>query len=396
MAGSVVRAASPEDYARAGELVAGVFSRGDSQAYQRLLRRHSLRPTEPGFSYGLNRVALVNGEVVAYMRVVPGLLRYGAARISVGGLAQVCTHPAHRNQGFSAALLQDAIAYMAEQGAGMALLNGIPGYYQRFGFSPVWPYYNLHIPAAEAARLTSPLRLRPAHTDDVPALMNLYQRHWGGRAAFERSALLWAWRIQHEIRPVQQVVVDKDDGVQGYLSGLSLTDDETEVVADTPEAALALLGLCGAACLEAGMEMLSWCIPPDDALISFARQHVTVNLSALYRPNGGWMARLIDARGFLETLLPEITAQAASTDPAFDPAALLAEAGAGGVRLALRGQPDTLCDLSYNDFLQVAFGSLRPDALAVRPASQLQPAGRRLLELLFPPRIAALACMDWF
>jgi hypothetical protein len=393
----IVRPAGPEDYTLAGELAAGVFSHGDPRFYEHFLHHWiASRPYEPGFDYRLHRLGVKDGQVVAHLRIRGYTLRYGTAQIHVGGVSEACTYPRFRKQGYSGMLLQESIAFLTEQGAHLALLNSSSDYYDRYSFSPLWPYYYLEIESAEAAALDAPLHLRDVRPADVPAMAALYERHWEGRVTFARDPRLWLWRAASAERPYQQVVEDANGQICGYIAGYGLADERVEALADTPEAALTILKAGGEAFQKAGLPILRWLIPPDDALVSFARQYVTVTVSARYLPRGGWMARLIDARGFINTLLPEIIAQAVSSDPTFDADSLAVEAGGSGVQIGLRKRSDTLCQLNYYDFIQVVFGSLRPAALAVRPYSQIQPEGRRLLELLFPPRMAVLGCWDWF
>ncbi len=392
-----VHPATAEDYSQAGELVAQVFSHGDPHDYEHRLHHWiTSRPQSPGFHYLLHRLGVLDGEIVAHLFIKPFLLQYGSARLSVGGIGGVCTHPNHRGRGYMEQVMQDAMIFMAEHSLHLALLDGIDHYYDRFGFSPVWPYYFLTVDSAEAAGLNSPLRLRDARPDDATQIAALYDRHWDGRVTVKRDPATWDWRIRSGYIPVVQVVEDKDGLICGYMAVRGLFSERVEVVTNTPEAARTLLAAAGRAYRDAGIESLRWLVPPDDALVSFARQFMTVTVSAQYRTNGGWMGRLIDARGMIATLLPEIIAQARATDPAFNPDALMVEPGGQGVRIGLRTNSASFCQLSYDDFMQVVFGSLRPGALAVRPNSQLQPEGRMLLELLFPPRMAVLGWWDWF
>jgi hypothetical protein len=394
----VVRAASADDYPAAAELTATVFSRGDARVYERLLHHWlAARPHEPGFNYGLHRLGFKDNQVIAHARVRPYTLHYGSAQLHIAGISEICTDPGQRKNGYSGMVLQDAIAFMTEQGAHLGLLNATSHFhYDHYGFSPVWPYYYLEVDSAAAAALEAPLKLRDLRPADIPAMAALYEKHWDGRVTFNRDPRLWAWRAASGELPYQQVVDNGRAGVCGYIAGYDLTDERIETLADTPEAALTILKAGGMARQQIGSKTLRWIVPPDDALVSFARQHLTVNVSARYLPRGGWMARLIDARGLIDTLLPEIVAQVASSDPNFDADALIVDPGGGGVQIALRKQPETLCNLNYYDFIQVVFGSLHPAALAIRPYSQIQPEGRHLLELLFPPRMAVLGCWDWF
>src|SRR5215831_6146066 len=98
----IVRSALPGDYVEAGELVASIFSHGDVRFYERFLHHWvAARPHEPGFDYRLLRLGFKDGKPVTHVRVKLCTLHYGAARLHIGGVSEVCTHPDHRNQGYS-------------------------------------------------------------------------------------------------------------------------------------------------------------------------------------------------------------------------------------------------------------------------------------------------------
>ncbi len=394
MSNFVVRQAQHADYRAAGYLFAQVYFEDEHERQRVFDYWVNRQPNEPGFDYATHRVGVLDGKVVSYAEVKPYTMRYGRVKLRVGGVGSVYTHPEYRRRGYASAVLQDALAYMAEQGLQLALLDGVRGYYGRFGFSPVWPHYYFEAPAAEAAALQSPLSLREPTMQDIPYMARLYQKHWEGRVAFVRSPEVWIWRVLHEDWRSIRVV---DDGeVCGYIAANDPNGAETEVVADTPEAAITILAACGRLCLDAGLDTVRWLMPPDDAVVAFARTLLPVTVSARYVPDGNWMARLIDTRELVNTLLPEMAAQASLADPHFDADALHFSFQPDQVRIGLREQDSTDCRLDHHDFVQIMFGSLRPAALALRPHSRLHPDGVRLLELLFPPRMAALGCLDWF
>lgn len=379
----------------AANLVASVFGDGDAARYNLIYHYYTvLRPQRPGASTSQEWAAFVDGQMVAFMGVEPYALRYGRAVLKVAGIGSVCTHPAHRQQGYAAALMREVLAFAAEEGSHLVLLDGIPNYYDRFGFMPVWPGYRFSVSAEDAAALPLPLPIRPAETDDAAPMAHLYAQQWGGRVAFLRSEEQWRWRLW--AYPHNTYVVHEPDGaVVGYMHLRALDDrGRVEAVAGTQQAVQTLLAYGGMRWRDAGYETMSWALPPDDFMIPHAQQMLPVTLSARYAPNGGWMARMLDAGDLLRTLLPEITAQAHSTNPAFSPDSLRLRVESDGVDLGLRGQPATHCRLSLRDFIQVLFGSLTPVMLGLRQG--LSPAQVSLLEALFPPRVAALAVWDWF
>lgn len=392
----LVRAMKPDELPLVGHGLADSFARtpdADEWLRDAWAPRFARRP---GYSPLLHRVGLLDGELVCHVRIEPLTLRYGGARIRVAGLAGVYTLAAYRGRGYAAAVMRDALTHAIELGADLALLNGgVRGYYNRFGFSPVFPDYQVEFAADELATLPAPLALREPRPNDIPLLAALFERHWGWRVTAIRSAETWVWRVLHgdDNRRVG-VVVGDDDRPQGYIAGRDWLAPEVEVLADTPDAALTLLAHAGTWAQAAGLERLRWLMPPDDALVSFAQRLVAVDVSAHYEPDGGWMGRLLDAQGLIDALLPELLTQARQTLPDLVPEQVIFSSRAGGVEIGLRHQPETVALLSPRDFNQLVFGSLSPTLPAFR--RQYSAESVRLLQALFPARVAALAGWDWF
>lgn len=390
----LVRALENSEIEEAADLMASCLSMGDKQRYESLL--HHYKNSLPSRPHAIHyRGAFKAKQLVSCLLIQDFPLRYGRAFVHVAGIGAVCTHEHHRRRGYATALLKDSLAYAAEQGAAIALLNAtFPRFYERFGFSPVWPHYSLQASSALAAALPQPDNLRLATAQDLPAMAQLYEKHWGGRVCFERSPALWRWRMAYG-RGETLVALDSTGTVQGYLwQPLDDFAGRLEVVADTPESVTSFLAYSGRRSQEAGYTSFIWPVPPDDAIIPYAQQLIPVTLSASYFPSEGWMARLIDSAKMIEELLPEIIAQTKMQIRGFDEKQLLLRVQPDGVDIAFRKEKNSQCRLSLRDFIQILFGSLRPETLAIR-----QPLSRDavlMLQSLFPPRVAALAAWDWF
>lgn len=355
----------------------------------------------PGFNPEWCRVAVYDGQIVAGAMVSPYTLRYGGARLQVAGIGKVYTEENYRMRGFGAAVLRDALAYAVEQGAHLALLHGIRGYYGRFGFSPVWPEYVAEFDSAELAVLDCPLNVRLAELRDLPYMAALFERTWGGRVTMLREREVWRWRLvggdfaPHGDDARQAlVVVGEDDIPQGYIAGRGMTDWLVEVVAGTSDAALSLLSYSGRWHLQSDQPQTRWHLPPDDPLVAFAQQLVAVRLSADYLPDGGWMARVVNMPGLLHALSDEITQQARQTLPRLRPGDLILESHAQGVAVGHRAYPATVSHIRQRDFIQVLFGSISPTGLGLR--ANLTEEMVQVLSACFPPRVAALGAWDWF
>jgi predicted N-acetyltransferase YhbS len=374
----IVRAMKPDEMEAVGEGCLRAY--GSHFDWRTWAARY---PHRPGYTPAMHRVGVLSGRIIAHAVVESAVLRYGGARLRVAGIGKVYTDDAYRGKGYAAAVLRDALTYAIERRAHLALLNGIRGYYTRFGFYPVFPRYFAAFNAQEAAGLQSPLTLRPARPDEIPILAALFERHCGGRVTFLRPPDTWVWRVLRGDNGYQVWVVAEDDSPpQGYFAGGSLAGEYIEVVADTAQA------------LEAGRDLVRWLLPPDDALIAFAQGALPITLSAEYEPDGGWMARLIDVQGVVDALLPELVAQGRVIMPEITSDALSIAPTARGVEIALRGQPQTRAVLSQRDFIQLLFGSLNAAALGLRDG--LSSESIRLLQALFPQRVAALGGWDWF
>jgi predicted acetyltransferase len=387
----IVRPLQPAEIATAADLVARAFSRGDARRYEHLLHdRLAHLPTKPGFHPEDYQGGFVEGKLVSLARVEQHTLYYGLARLKVAGISDICTDSAYRHRGYSGVIVRDTIASVAGQGAHLALLYDRSNYYQRYGFTTVWPDYYLQFTAQELQSQTMPLTVRPVRPNDAPALAALYERHWQGRLAFRRGVELWHWRLAAaEALPVVAIEGGSPVGYLWHNDHMNVS----EVVADTPAATLALM-IYAAQQADNPHHAVRWSIPPDDAIAAFAGMFATVILSATYRPHSGWMARLIQPAELVATLLPEIIAQAKSVDPTLENHRLLLEVQPDEVVIGMKPLPETTVRFSHRDFMQVLFGSLRPAVLALR--AQLSLPQVQLLETLFPARMAALAVWDWF
>lgn len=400
MTAFTVRPVHPEEFEQLGALIVRVFHppaahAAAMQRWRKTLERPDFRPED-------HRVGVVDGRIVAHVGVERFTLRYGRAQIEIAGMTAVCTAPAYRGRGYAAALMHDALAYAMEQGAHLTLLRSVvKGYYERFGFSPVWPTYSMTFDSAEAAALTPIYELRAGEIGDLPEIAALYAQQWEGRAAFARPPESWLWRW-HNLAPFHlQVIADERGQLRGYAYSAhqQLDDVHIEVGVDSLEAAVTLLAHAGRAAQQHGRAQIEWLLPPDDLLLTHARDLLSVSVKAHYARGEGWMGRIIDSSGLVAAVLQEIIAQGQIALPQLNEQTLRMICTPDGVEIGLQDQPATYCQIAPQDFAQLLFGSLRPAALAARA----QPEGSHptaeaigLLERLFPPRIAAIGFWDWF
>lgn len=155
---------------------------------------------------------------------------YEGIPFGVGQPEFVVTDPGYRNRGLIRALFNMIHTRSEAEGHLMQAITGIPHFYRQFGYE-----YALEL---EGRRLTylslipkakentpDPYTLRAATTDDIPLIMELYNRQrtesmvWS--VATER---FWRYQIEEGYDPATvgkqscvQVLVDDAGAVQGYL-----------------------------------------------------------------------------------------------------------------------------------------------------------------------------------
>ena len=339
----------------------------------------------PQFQLDQHRIGLLDGEIVAHAAAWPYRMQYGETTLRFGGIGGVCTLEAQRHQGYASAVMRDAIAYMTARGDHFSLLiTGTVNFYTQLGYHTLWSDGRLKIQAAAAAALDSTLSPRPATLADVPQMAALYDQHVAGRVSMPRSPATWHWRMMGDPDQYRQVVEDSSGRLVGYIVGI-FDNYMFELAADSDKALGALLAETGRTLLAHGPDTLSILVTPDEALLHRVRRMVACEMVTRYVPGADWMARIIDAEGLRQAVLPEMLRQAVS-----DERGLIFALQPEAVYLGLRGQDSTNVQLDQGTFLQILFGLLPPAALALHPDAV------QLLERLFPRRDFLIAPWDWF
>ena len=85
---------------------------------------------------GLSLVAEHDGQVVGHVMFTRGLLDAQRRLVDVQVLSPLGVLPEFHRRGIGSALVRDGLAVVAERGVPLVFLEGDPGYYARFGFTP--------------------------------------------------------------------------------------------------------------------------------------------------------------------------------------------------------------------------------------------------------------------
>jgi predicted N-acetyltransferase YhbS len=422
---------SPSELAIFGRLTVESFFRVPPQAaadvaagWLRILGQR------PGFAPEQRRGAFRDGTYLGGYLIQERELRLGAAAIPTGCIGSVVTVPAFRRQGVASALLADALAFARERRLGLLLLDGIPNFYARFGYTDVFDV-TLHAldRAAIDAALSGPppavpISVRPATRADTPALLAAYNRHYGTyTGSFVRSLAEQEWLLRVRGPDNAPLVAAAADGtLAGYLY-FGWGGDRAyalEAAAENWPAALALLRAQVEALDGDASAAIRWRLPrggrtyelPADHLVAPAdvsadepAQQASVRSETFARANAGWMARIGSLEDLIRAVLPEWRARLANHRGAWEDAFALTigdqtftfTVGEQGLKRveAAAGAP-LAARLSPQVFAQLLFGFRPVSWAALQPGQHVPEPQWPLLAALFPLGHACIPGTDDF
>lgn len=263
-------------------------------------RRHV--EAAPDYVAGQVRCAFAGATLVGGYVLAERQVRIGPCVMPIGCLGSLVTHPHWRGQGIGAALMRDATARAVERRLGMILLDGIAGFYHRFGYVDVLDMVR-HILSIEHLLALPPsnYQTRPANLDDAPALLALYERHYARYSGSFARNLAWQ---RHELigRLTENpplLAIDAMGQARGYLllPWHAPRNYAVEVAADDWPATVALLQT-HATVVEPSAD-LDWPLPTDSPTFFTLADHLDITSRSNHHPNEGWMA----CAGHLATLL---------------------------------------------------------------------------------------------
>lgn len=366
---------------------------------------------DPYFSLENKRVLVRDGAVVSCLTLTDALMWIGAARVTIAGIANVCTSEAERGKGFGRRLLADTVADLRNRGVPFAgLLPYSYGYYHRLGWELCSTGFRFTAPPAALPPFAEARHVRPGRPEDVSLIAEVYSRHSEGRTGFcIRDAKRW----EHLTSYSGQQVIYSHGEVKGYMLYDIVGMDKPrrtlkvlEMVADAPEGYRGFVGfLCGhAADVEAVEYSTSW-----DQLAAAGLAEIVLDADAHHAVRieqaPGMMLRVVDLACALEAISPKFRGWSgelalACTDPLQGEAAVLIKAAGHGVVVepcshSPRGVP--LIAGSVQAWAQVLTGYLSlADALSLHRLSVAAGRAGERIQRLFPRRHPYLPVPDHF
>ncbi|HEX6780241.1 MAG TPA: GNAT family N-acetyltransferase [Ktedonobacterales bacterium] len=390
--------------------------------------RRERAESAPNYDPTLLRGAFRGETFLGGYRIQERRMQVGVARLLTCCIGAVVTHPDARLQGVATALMRDAIALARSRQNALLLLDGIAHFYHRFGYIDVFDITDHTINRALVlAQLPSPVTVRLATLDDAPAMLALYQRHYGPSiGSFERTATEYRYllSVALSVGDTIALAVNTDGQPCGYLFIAREPEqfNAIEAAADSWPAALALLQYHAhmLETLPGPAPELCWRVSPDSSTLYLLADHLSVpdtsawegpaygwsvKSQTFHHPDAGWMARVASLPSLAQAMLPEWQARWQRGTTRWSGALTLVVDGET-CALALEGASIRLLDeppaqarqviLSQQGLTQLLFG-YRPLALiAAQPDHSIPADLFPVLEALFPPVHACIAGSDDF
>ena len=368
------------------------------------------------FLQGSTRLDLVDdaGRSLSHLDgIVPLTLHFGTALVPADAVAGVGTEEDCRHRGYASQVMEAGLAHMAQGAAALSFLHGIRDFYHRFGYVSAGPSYEVSVGTAVNGDFSMPqgYRVRPATEEDLPAIQALYHAnalHVAGAAVRPPDGFVWA-KLRNSLPDGECRVVEEAGGrVVGYVwlarscwAVRAFADgrDENaftigEVMAADQRAAAALIVACRDWAEEEGKSrgvlMHQVCVPlPPVGPVAAALRFQHSLAQQRYKPNGGFMARILSVERLLMALAPELRQRVLRAGHPFSGLLTLrTDIGAASLAFNAAGQDtgnaQVVVDLPQATLARLIFGATSAADILDHDGIRVDEPGRQFLCVLFP------------
>lgn len=359
----------------------------------------------PGYRREHTRIAVLNGEIAAALRITTDTIRIGEARLKTGGLGWVTTSGRHRHKGLSRQLIQDAMRFMRAQNYHVSMLFGIPNFYHRFGFCTTLGEYATTVSLMEASTVPHPqYRVRLGKPGDIQLIQKVHHAGDGATAcSIVRSAahITNKWDRWKNVR----VITNERGKVLAYF--LPRSGEEELKVEEVGVLDGAVCGAVLRACAEMASEefaaRIRFILPPSHLMIRHLLRYRSQHEMRITRDEGGMMA-FVNLGETLESMIPEwenrlehspVRENRTEVTLLVDRKPYRVRANRGAVDVAL-GSGSNKVSLNSSELMQLLTGYRYLDEVLAAKRRIIAPAGHALLTALFPKRIPYIWQIDRF
>ena len=209
-----IRGAAESETEQLIDLAAAVF-------VQRCRPRYASQHHEDStYELHQSRVCVLDGRVVSQVRVSEREMRIGAAVVKLGGVGLVGTLERYRRNGYSSAVLREAVEYMAGEGYDLGLLfTSIQPFYARLGWAP-FPQTAFELELGPRKQFGStPWNVREFQEKDLPRVIEIYGEHNRARTGtIVRKPRQWSDGYGRQTGMPPTLVAERDGVIGAYAN----------------------------------------------------------------------------------------------------------------------------------------------------------------------------------
>lgn len=276
---------------------------------------------DPYYNPELTRVCVVDGKIVSALQICRREVRIGNNALTMGGIANVATHPEYRGRGYASQLLLDSLMIMPTHSIDFSMLfTGIQPFYERAGWCslPMKRFtgeLRQDLPAEESTHYS----FRTADWKyDVVKLLPVYEEFNQQRPlTVVRTVDYWkGYSVPRFGAPKSTIIAETSGYVAGYLyfqlDGENCWLHEIGFLRSEAECARALILNAAAQASTAGVRRL-WSNLPSESVIMDALHSVVTSVEV--REPAHMMCRIISMDSLKHKVLPELNDRASVTRP---------------------------------------------------------------------------------
>jgi len=392
---------SPEkDLQAIAELTAAMFSDGK---YLEAFRDNYIGNSH--YDWQMSRIGVDGGRLVHHWGVWRYEMRLDDARLKIGGIGAVATHPDYRQRGLMHQAAQASFEAMRQAGYDLSILRG--RHYAKIGYARAWNYVTYRLKKDELARFEHTQAHKMLTLAQVPAMDGLYNVT---HQKFSATAVRPTFYNRHPDDMGVYAWFDDRGELAGYVR--CLPDEEMEesdpkktlVCLEAAGDPLKCLGVLNELCQVGGYEGVSlFSLPHLHPLLQVVRKGACVVENRFFDVSG-WRVRLVNLMSCLEKLTPILEKRLAQSLYFQWSGDLLLEAGAqralilierGKVQIGSEGSSMNVLHAGA-DMARLLIGSDEPGEVIRQADMVCEGKSAELVGVLFPNLYPMLSHWDEF
>ena len=350
-----------------------------------------------------------DGAPLAHVRICHRVMRLGAARVRVGGIGDVCTHPFHRKRGLTRRLFTHCVGFMGDEKYDLSILWGIGNFYDKFGYVVALTDGTLQCRRRQVACIRGPYRGRRGKLADAEAIRRLFEADLAIRdGGMERPDDHWLTRNLR--RKAIRVVADPRGRLRAYYEsspdGDALVLHEVSVGRRPDEATVrSVVADMVKVAKTHEKPNLRFALPPTHPLGRFVRAD-GCEIRRYIGHRGGAMARVTNLHALCACMAPEWQRLLAASPVADWTGRLRLKTDIGTIDLAIdggtlvpgppKGRASATIAADQGKLTRLVLGFHTPETSVFLGEARITRAAMPLAQALFPQRDLLISGADHF